>query len=410
MVYLAGDNNLERFGKRDLEEMKSVGSTDDVAVVAQFDTMADGVTRRYYVTPGANLASDVVAELPETNTGDPATLLDFITWAADAYPARQYGLVLWNHGSGWKDDDIYQAAQRRGVDDEITTGTVRGAADGKAGRALFRSTLDRMVQAAVETERAILFDDTSADFLDSQELRQVLQSTAAVLGQPLDLLGMDACLMQMVEVAYQVRELCHVMVGSQEIEPADGWPYDAILSRLKAAPEMPPEELGRTIVDAYMRFYRRRPDQSVTQSAVGTADMPTLAAAVSEFGQALQAAVAADPRIVNRVRSVLRQTQAFTDHDYVDLAHFAQVYAASDAEGDIGRSAGRVAELLMSRSSPVIAVGRSRQLSNATGLSVYLPGRSLSPLYGSLEFGRDTAWDDFLTAFAQPRGPTRARR
>ena len=40
-VWVAGDNNLESFGETDLGEMKSVGSTDDVAVVAQFDRMGD---------------------------------------------------------------------------------------------------------------------------------------------------------------------------------------------------------------------------------------------------------------------------------------------------------------------------------------------------------------------------------
>lgn len=47
LVYLAGDNNLESFGQRDLQEMKTVGSTEDFNVVAQFDRMSDGVTRRY---------------------------------------------------------------------------------------------------------------------------------------------------------------------------------------------------------------------------------------------------------------------------------------------------------------------------------------------------------------------------
>src|SRR4030095_7378204 len=37
LVYLAGDNNLSSAGAVDLEEMKKVGSTDRVNVVAQYD-------------------------------------------------------------------------------------------------------------------------------------------------------------------------------------------------------------------------------------------------------------------------------------------------------------------------------------------------------------------------------------
>ncbi|MCX5844398.1 MAG: clostripain-related cysteine peptidase [Deltaproteobacteria bacterium] len=28
-------------------------------------------------------------------------MYDFIKWAVEKYPADQYCLILWNHGSGW---------------------------------------------------------------------------------------------------------------------------------------------------------------------------------------------------------------------------------------------------------------------------------------------------------------------
>ena len=110
MVYLAGDNNLENFGLKDLREMKKAGSTETVAIVAQFDSMSGNITRRYELTGKGSLDDDCVAELPEVNTGDPNALIDFIAWAGNEYPARHFALVLWNHGSGWKDEDIYRTA------------------------------------------------------------------------------------------------------------------------------------------------------------------------------------------------------------------------------------------------------------------------------------------------------------
>jgi Mg-chelatase subunit ChlD len=38
MVWMAGDNDLESFGDKDLTEMKRVGSTDDVNLLVQFDS------------------------------------------------------------------------------------------------------------------------------------------------------------------------------------------------------------------------------------------------------------------------------------------------------------------------------------------------------------------------------------
>ena len=37
MVYMAGDNNLDPNGVKDLQEMKKVGSTDQLNLIAQFD-------------------------------------------------------------------------------------------------------------------------------------------------------------------------------------------------------------------------------------------------------------------------------------------------------------------------------------------------------------------------------------
>jgi hypothetical protein len=88
MVYLAGDNNLDSAGVVDLKEMKKVGSTGEVAVVAQFDRIGNkGTTKRYFIRKGGTLDADAVADLGETNTGDPKVLRDFILWAARAYPA-----------------------------------------------------------------------------------------------------------------------------------------------------------------------------------------------------------------------------------------------------------------------------------------------------------------------------------
>jgi hypothetical protein len=109
MIYLAGDNNLDSAGVIDLKEMKKVGSTNEINVVVQFDRAGrDSATNRYYIRKGGTIAKDKVADLGETNMGDPKVLEDFVTWSSKKYPASRYLLVLWNHGAGWDDSNIYQ--------------------------------------------------------------------------------------------------------------------------------------------------------------------------------------------------------------------------------------------------------------------------------------------------------------
>ena len=52
------------------------------------------------------------------------------------------------------------------------------------------------------------------------------------LGRKLDVLGLDACLMAMGEVGYQSKGSASFMIGSEQTEPAEGWPYTAVLGEL----------------------------------------------------------------------------------------------------------------------------------------------------------------------------------
>jgi len=398
MVYLAGDNNLESYGAKDLLEMKHAGSSKEMAIVAQYDRMSDQVTRRYSLTSGEDLQRDCVAELPETNTGDPQTLLDFIIWATGTYPAQHYALVLWNHGSGWKDEDIYQAAQRQGMEQNIPRGNLRGLSSGKTSRALFQSTLDQMV---IESDqRAILFDDSSADFLDNQEMGQLLQQALAYTKQPIDLLGFDACLMNMLEVNFQVRDTCRVVVGSQEVEPGDGWPYDLILGRLAAEPEMSAEAFGRTIVESYLDFYKmQHPSLAVTQSAVSTQHLVPLSQVVDNLAQALLGSIQ-DKRTQMVVSWAQKFAQFFSDPEYYDLTHLCMVLADEDRGGAVGRAAEAVIRTLNGADSPLLASGKNgAAVQDAYGLSIYLPGRNLSPLYERLDFAQQNSWNNFLHTY-----------
>src|SRR5262249_50867813 len=181
MVYLAGDNNLDGAGVGDLAEMKTVGSTRDISVVAQFDRAGRNVqTNRYFLQKGTTLAHDVVTSLGETDTGDPRVLRDFVEWAVVEHPAQRYMLVIWNHGAGWDDSNLYQCdyfsgtappVVRKGrvispgrapaATASVAMGTVR-AAFRRGRRSLFGPTMSTLMSS-----RAIAFDDQAKDYLDN---------------------------------------------------------------------------------------------------------------------------------------------------------------------------------------------------------------------------------------------------
>jgi Clostripain family len=407
LIYLAGDNNLELFGQRDLAELKAVGSTEAIQVVAQFDRLSDQITRRYYLTRDRSLAEDVVAELPEVNTGDPAALREFIIWGMQTYPAEHTALILWNHGSGWKEDDIYAVARQAGLaEPDLPRSLVRGLHQRRAGRSLFTTSLQKIFSYPAPV-RAILFDDSSKDFLDNQELKTVLD---AVLldknGKKLDLIGFDACLMNMIEVAAQVQHACHVMVGSQEIEPADGWPYQHILAALTAQPDMSAEDLGRVIVDVYAQHYTRSPTgEPLTLAALRLQHTLPLAEAISRVADRLIARLP-DSGFYNRaLLPTIRRVQKFRDQQYVDLKHLSLLLAEELTDETLRAAAGEVAERL-NADAPESVVVAARVLGTgvqfAHGLSIYLPLLGVvSPAYAGLEFAQRCTWGAFLTVFVE---------
>lgn len=413
MVYIAGDNNLDSAARKDLLEMKAIGSSDEVSVLAQLDGLRRSDSCRYYIRRGGALEEDVVERLPEANTGDPHALDDFLAWAAERYPAEHYALVLWNHGLGWKDEDIYsglarqQSAHQAPPNVRLTRGQVRGLASGKPAHALFRSTIEQLAAEAAVTQRAILYDDSSADFLDNVEMKAVLDQAAARFMHKIDLLGCDACLMNMLEVAYQVKTSCQYMVASQEEEPGDGWPYDLILGKLTANPQMTPALLAATIVQEYNRFYRESyPNLPVTQSAVDLGKLDALAEAVDQLADTLRATLEADWKGGSAMISLaLYEAQKFADRDYVDLPHLCQLLAAQNPETAVASAAWGVVNLLKrsGTDSPLVAEGHSGPgMRFASGISIYLPERGVSPLYERLEFAKEHRWDQFLQAKAAP--------
>ena len=397
MLFLAGDNNLEDFGRRDLAEIKEIGSTGEVALVAQFDRMSEANARRYYLRRDTTLEDDVVDEsLGSINTGDPRALAQFLYWGIDEYPAERYALIVWNHGSGWKEEDIYRLAGRAGLSTSRRPNLdclVQTIAERTERPPLFASSIGSVLASG------IAYDDTATDFLDNAELRDAIRSALMVTGtEKLALLGFDACLMSMLEVAYQLRGEADFMVASQETEPGDGWPYAPILAALVQQPQMSTADLATIIVEEYIDSYG--PADPTTQSALDLAHIYEVVQALDGLCDEI---IAHPDEYRSLVYQVVKRAQRFSDPEYKDLYDFcSRLYYHNNSTSELRRLAQEVMLLLappgMGRF--VIAEGHGGYgLSNVHGLSIYFPEQELSKFYGRLEFAIESRWDDMLRMF-----------
>lgn len=406
MVYLAGDNNLDSAGVVDLKEMKKVGSTEQINVIAQFDREGkDIATNRYYIRKGGTLAKDVVGNLGETNMGNPRVLEDFIKWGIKNYPAEHYLVVVWNHGNGWNDENVYRVARnmmklnikRRGEvvlpakgaqKDSVSIRRIRAIGGKKFRHALFHTSIVKAI-----TTRGIAYDDDAQDFLDNIEMKRLLASTKKILKRKIDILGMDACMMSMAEVVYQLRDSVSLAVGSEEVEPGDGWPYNRILAKLAKKPAMTPNELATTIVNEYVASYPA--NAGVTQSACNLSKAGLLASAVDQLADVLNSHLS-DAAVRATVIECRLQTQAYDTPDYIDLYDFCGLLESKTGFDDI-RAACSAVKNMIQRDGVVIRSGyKGKNVKHSNGLSIYFPQKSLSSLYATLDFTKKTSWGKFL--------------
>jgi Clostripain family len=392
LAYLAADNDLDGAAITDIREMERAGSRPgQVEIVVQVDrAAADGrsngnrpTARRYYITRGRarrRITSTLLADLGETNTGDPHVLEEFLAFGVNAYPAKRYALIIWNHGSG-----VYVPEQMRAV-------SGASARDGIGW-------LDPV-------GFGLAYDERSGDCLDTRELARVLATGHRLLGRKIDLVGMDACLMAMLEIAWQLRDHACVLVGSEEIEPGTGWPYAAILRDLTARPSMNPAELAATVVRRYVRAYKWS-WQGITQSAIDLSRLDELVDAVDGLARALLAAL---PGVRRAVSDARRRTLSFFRDYYIDLHHFASNLAVVSDRAAVRHACLDVVRVIEGRAaqSPIIDEAHTGpRMDVAGGLSMYFPqSRALWTFYRELDFAQRTRWANFLEAYLikRPRG------
>ncbi|MCK4241048.1 MAG: hypothetical protein KAX30_05440 [Candidatus Atribacteria bacterium] len=358
MVYLAADNNLESAGINDINEMEMVGSTTDVNIVVQADRIPGydisnsnwTNTRRYYIIQDFDpfQINSQFNDLGELNMGDPQTLVDFASWAITTYPAKKYLLVIWNHGGG------------------------------------FRSPSPGLT-------KDIAWDYTSGDKITMPELEYALLAISAQIEKKIDIVGMDACLMAMTEVAYQIKDYADILVASEENEPGDGWPYDTILSQLVVNPTTSPEQLATDIVDKYIYSY---PSYDVTQSAIDLNYMSTLADQLSDLAQAI-----INDSLTPKINYILAAyySQHYSDyyHDFIDLYDFCNKISNYSNSLEVKTISLIVQQTLLNFT--VINSGYNGwSISDSKGLSIYFPYTAYDSYYDYTNFAQYTFWDEML--------------
>ncbi len=209
LFYISGENDLNNFIAKELKEIRkgSIAIGNNAVVVYVDDINRNRPPYILWIKEGETIDSLTWEE--DLLSSDAETLRYVLGHTSEYYPAEEYGLVLWGHGSGWMlEDSVSTASSRRayGVD----TGNNESSTNGKW---MNMSTL------------------------------------AKTLGEwnHLKFIFADCCQFQCVESAYELRNVTDYIIGSPAEIPGVGAPYDTVLRGLYDHSE----RFYQTIVDAY---------------------------------------------------------------------------------------------------------------------------------------------------------------
>ncbi len=352
LVFINGHNNLSPFADQNIIDMEKVGSTKDLNVVVEWGSESTTKTKRMYIqksTDSSKVTSPSVMEMDNHDMGDYKNLVQFVNWGAANYPAKHYFVSVWNHGSGWH-----------------------------------RSVIDIKPMD-------ISFDDASGNHITTEQLGIAISEMKKTLGHNLEIYGSDACLMQMIEVAGEMKGDVDYFVGSQETEPGEGWPYLPFLKKWAAKPTMTPAEVSVLLSKEYLASYSGGVygTKSVTFAAWDMSQLDGVYAAVTNLGKSL---LNVSNTQLAELKKTAGYTQSFTYSDYADLGDFIKrLKTVSFAKNISG-----LADVQTSLKKLILTSDNSSSFSNATGISIWLPSYASGDQarYDQLKFSAATKWNE----------------
>lgn len=399
LLYLAGDYDdgnylTNRFGEA-LEDIRDLtaeagGIQEGVNVLVLSDGRGAGnATLRAFDSSGKRTLSGVCRALDdqrEVATDRPETLTAFLDCGASLFPSTHYYLAIADHG-----------------------------------HALYGTAWDY-------TSRT---EDGQIPFLRTNEIDDAIRASAM---EHVDVLHLDSCSMNLMEVAYELSDAADYLISSQFLTWAD-FAYVKSVQRLNA--QTLPSALAREAAAAYA--------QSVpvgwpyTVSVLDLREAETVWSAVNQLGSDLSQAVQEDQLAPAALDSVRLATQVFESdyanrrivHNprsefYIDLADWTHQLLAHPEAGvlpDVRSSALHLSSLLDVAHGFVVAShhrsgympdrlgGERIELERSSGISIFYPvenAESLFNLYrdGTLfSFVPNTPWVSFLSMGASLSAP-----
>jgi CHAT domain-containing protein len=164
--------------------------------------------------------------LGRLDSSAPDTLIDFLRWGLSVCPAERIAVVL-------RSPMVLTPADAERYPDRLSV-------------------------------FSLAHDEASNGHLDVSDMAAAVRHALAEAGRArLDLLAIDSCQVQFLELAYELEHVVHVVIAPQSVVPMAGWHYGKVLAKWKAkavgATPISTREMAKALLDDIAGSYARGP-------------------------------------------------------------------------------------------------------------------------------------------------------
>jgi len=201
IVYMAAQNSLGSEGCSKLDSLEIIAgavesqSKNDNIILFIDDDRNPRIHSIYRESDGVCYTHPVYQYPYDANSADGKTLLDVLVRVKSQYPSKSYGLVMWDHGSGWLPEITSNANSMRAICIDVGPGG-NMASDTKS-------------------------DGSIGDQMSIESMADAIQQS----GIHFDYIFFDACYMQSLEIAWALRNVTDYMVSNPTVVSSYGAYY-----------------------------------------------------------------------------------------------------------------------------------------------------------------------------------------
>jgi hypothetical protein len=200
VLYMAANNNLSSFAEHNISTIKDGFVPDkqskDILVVYIHLPNKDPKLVRVYKESDGVVLEDIVATYTDQNSANGDVLKAVLNKIKVIFPAKEYGLILWSHATGWLPQGYFNTSVSQG--------------------AFYEDPYKDIVKS---------FGEDRGVEMEVKELKGALPFRFSFI-------IFDCCFMGGIETIYELRDKADYIVASPTEILAYGFPYDQIMHSL----------------------------------------------------------------------------------------------------------------------------------------------------------------------------------